>query len=1306
MEWAYNGINITVSNVTIQNITVANCTAAGAGIGIYVYNSSNPSDVLENITLYSVTVNNSGGSIVFDNVTDCNVSYCTIKNSSFAGIVFSFKEWGWSVESHCDNCTVSHCSIYQSIHLQSGPGIHLENSTNCTISDNTIYNMSYNHSGPCAYGIDLFSSDYNNIFNNNISYCESGGTNLFFSDYNNITSNHVFNNTGDSGYGISLFYFASNNTIISNYVYNNSYGIYINSSVGALYGPSENNTITKNNVYNNPYGIHLNGSNNNIIYNNNFSNSNNVRDNGNNTWNITKTLGTNIVGRPYIGGNYWSDYNGEDTDGDGIGDTNLPYNGTTSIDNGGDYLPLVVSSPPTQTGENPSNGSSGISLTPVLNITVDDVDDGSLAASWYSNSSGSWALFATNTSIDTSSGSVNIVQTNSNFSSNSTTCWWSVNLTDGTHWTNATYHFTTIYIPNPPSSFTAATFNRTQIDLSWTKGDKADKTYIEWNSIESWARGSGTPLYNGTGTSYQHTDLSFGATYYYRAWSWNNTDNCWSTTNSSDNATTNSNSVPVQSSENPTNNTGNIDITQSTVNVPIIDPDGDSFNWTIQGPYVTNTGQNGESDGSKSANLITPLLFDTNIIWYVNVTDGHNRTNATYNFTVRSQYIPNPPSGFTAIKYNRTRIDLSWTNAGNNKTYIERNTTESWARGSGTFIYNGTGTSHQNTSLNGNTQYFYQAWSWNETDNVYSTTNVSDNATTSNTVPSLNGEAPANGSTDQQRWPACNITVTDVDADTMNISFYENTTGNWVLQQTNTSVASGTSVLWSNFTNASSFSTVYNWSVNVTDGHGGWTNETYNFTTLNQYVPDQPASFSATASSSSQIDLSWAKGSKADRTRIQRKTGDYPTSISDGTNVSNSTGNSKSDTGLSSSTTYYYRAWSWNDTGNCWSIFNSSTSATTKSSGRGPGLGPGDTTPPTTPANVICTTPETDNTPSFSWGVSTDTSGISGYYAKIDNGTDTWIGNVLIWTSATAVEDGSHTFYVKAKDASSNGNIGSYGSCSFTVNTTAVGDSPVAAPNGPYTGLTFQSISFDGSNSHDADGTITNYTWDFGDGTAGYNINPTHIYNLSGTYNITLTVTDNDGLTNSDTTTATILLDSDGDGWSDDMENSYGTNATDPTDQITDTDGDGIPDDDSPDGKYTGDPDDDNDGLDDVMEDQLGSDPKNKSDVKNIDDAIEGGYLVDTNGDGTYDKFYNSTSKINTAIEVISDGKYNVDTDGDGKWNYIYDPASGTATPYEEKPPEEFPWIPVIAIIIVVIIVIIFLLFKRGYIFIEEKNKK
>jgi PKD repeat protein len=64
--------------------------------------------------------------------------------------------------------------------------------------------------------------------------------------------------------------------------------------------------------------------------------------------------------------------------------------------------------------------------------------------------------------------------------------------------------------------------------------------------------------------------------------------------------------------------------------------------------------------------------------------------------------------------------------------------------------------------------------------------------------------------------------------------------------------------------------------------------------------------------------------------------------------------------------------------------------------------------------------------------------------------------------------------------------------------------------------------TFDGSSSSDPNGTITQYSWDFGDGTTASAAMPSHTYDTGGTYTVTLTVTDSFGKTNSASTTVTV----------------------------------------------------------------------------------------------------------------------------------------------------------------------------------------
>jgi hypothetical protein len=169
-----------------------------------------------------------------------------------------------------------------------------------------------------------------------------------------------------------------------------------------------------------------------------------------NAWYFIVVWGDNIGGRKWC----WYVTSG----GSGVNhDTNSGYNtwpdpwDNTSVDSDGLFAGYCSytegggppeNNPPYQTGETPVNGSTDIGLTPNLyTICIDNDSTDTMNATWWSNSSGSWVQFATNTSI---ANNTNITQPNSNFSSYSTTYWWSVNLTDGNgSWVNNTYYFTT-----------------------------------------------------------------------------------------------------------------------------------------------------------------------------------------------------------------------------------------------------------------------------------------------------------------------------------------------------------------------------------------------------------------------------------------------------------------------------------------------------------------------------------------------------------------------------------------------------------------------------------------------------------------------------------------------------------------------------------------------------------------------------------------------------------------------------------------------------------------------------------------------
>ena len=435
---AYNNTQGFYITLTSRNNTLSKNKAnsnTGSGISLYRVN--------DNILESNEANSNTNQGILLDN-SSSNKVFNNTASQNFRGIYLSSLSSGNTISNN-------------TVNSNSGSGITLDGAGN---GNNLTSNVAGLNS---VYGIYLVNSTNNNLINNKAPGNSKKGIYIISSTGNMVSGNTVSDN-GEEGI---MLLTSTSNILYRNKAVNNSYGISMSSS--------QSNNISGNSVtLSRTHGLFLCvQSINNNIFDNYLNNTFNV-DNKNNgsIWYKTKTSGTNVVGGPYIGGNYWANPLGTgfsqtatDANEDGIADSS--YIGDNLIDN----FPLVAVYIPEP-------------VLPVVNFNV-----------------------------NVTSGNAPLAVLFTDLSQNSTSRSWDIN-NDGVEDSNASSF---VYVYTSPGTYTS---KLTVSNANGTDSKTAVITVLEKQKILPVADFSTSVTSGSAPLSVLFTDLSQDATS--RSWDFNN----------------------------------------------------------------------------------------------------------------------------------------------------------------------------------------------------------------------------------------------------------------------------------------------------------------------------------------------------------------------------------------------------------------------------------------------------------------------------------------------------------------------------------------------------------------------------------------------------------------------------------------------------------------------------------------------------------------------------------------------------------------------------------------------------------------
>ena len=478
--------------------------------------------------------------------------------------------------------------------------------------------------------------------------------------------------------------------------------------------------------------------------------------------------------------------------------------------------------------------------------------------------------------------------------------------------------------PAAPTGLAASTASSSQINLTWTDNSSDETGFIVERSASSGGTYASIATLGSNVTTYNNTGLNASTTYYYRVYATNSAGN----SANSNTASAATSAPPVTIPAAPTGLAASA-ASSSQINLTWTDNSSDETGFIVE--RSASSGGTFTSIATLGSNVTTysNTGLSASTTYYYRVCATNSAGNSDYSNTASAATsappvtIPAAPTSLAASTASSSQINLTWTDNSSNETgfIVERA-----ASSGGTFAQIATlgsnVTSYSNTGLSASTTYYYRVCA----------SNSAGNSTYSNTASAATSAPPATIPADPSDLSATAALSTEID-----LTWIDNSTdeSSFIIERSASSGGTFTQIatVGSNVTNYTNTgltaSTAYYYRVCASNsaGKSGYTNIAWDTTSAPPATqPTAPTGLAASATSSSQIDLTWTDNSSNETGFIvERSTssgGTYTSIATLGLNVT-----TYSNTGLSASTTYYYRVCATNSAGN--STYSNTASAAT-----------------------------------------------------------------------------------------------------------------------------------------------------------------------------------------------------------------------------------------------------------------------------------------------------------------------------------------------------------------------------------------